>query len=207
MEKSVKKKLRLKRNIYKKIYPALMKAGKLFGLRAGTGKNKDKVFPPASFYSLKTTANNGETINFETFRGKKVLIVNTATYCGYTPQFSELKWLYEWYKGRLIILGFPANDFKEQEKGTDEEIKTFCINTYGIRFPLMKKSQVVKGENQNEVFEWLTNKEMNGWNDKAPVWNFTKYLVNEKGVLTHYFETGISPVSKQVLRALSLTSQ
>lgn len=207
MEQTGKKTLRLRRKIFRAVYPALVKAGKIFGLKAGTGENIEDIVPPVSFYSLKTVANNGDEINFESFRGKKVLLVNTATYCGYTPQFSELKWLHEWYKGKLVVLGFPANDFKEQEKGTDEEIAAFCINTYGIQFPLMRKSQVIKGENQNEVFKWLTTQQENGWNDKAPDWNFTKYLVNEKGVLTHYFSAGVSPLSKQVIRALKLTSQ
>jgi glutathione peroxidase len=169
--------------------------------------NFDEVVPSVSFYSLKATANNGSTIDFETFRGKKVLIVNTASSCGYTPQFSELKWLHEWYKGKLQIIGFPSNDYQEQEQGSDKEIATFCIGTYGIQFPLMSKSHVAKEEEQNEVFEWLTNKDKNGWNEKAPEWNFSKYLINESGMLTHYFGPGISPVSRKIINALGLTSQ
>jgi glutathione peroxidase len=202
----VKKRLRLKRGMFQAIYPALITAGKIFGLKAGQEVNVDKVEPPVSFYNLKAIANNGVQVDFESFRGKKVLIVNTASNCGYTPQFSELKWLHEWYKGRLLVIGFPSNDFREQEQGSDEEIATFCVGTFGIKFPLMSKSKVVKGPGQNQVFEWLTNKDKNGWSDKEPEWNFSKYLINEKGMLTHYFGTGVSPVSKRITRAISLTS-
>ena len=201
------KKLRLKRRVFKALYPTLIKAGKLFGLKAGVEKNIEKVKPPVSFYTLKSIANNGVEIDFENLRGKKVLIVNTASNCGYTPQFSDLKWLHELYNERLVILGFPANDFKEQEKGSDEEIATFCAGTYDIKFPLMRKSVVVPSPQQNEIFKWLTNKEYNGWNNKAPEWNFSKYLIDEHGTLTHYFGPGISPVSKKIINAIALTSQ
>jgi glutathione peroxidase len=202
MANSIKKRLRLRREVYKTIYPALMKAGKIFGLKARIEININHVQPPVSFYSLKAIANNGQQVNFEDFKGKKVLIVNTASECGYTPQFSDLKWLHEWYKGKLVVLGFPSNNFAEQEKGSDAEIATYCVGTFGIKFPLMQKSDVVKGENQNDVFEWLTNKDKNGWNEKEPDWNFSKYLMNEYGVLTHYFGPGVSPVSKHIIHAL-----
>lgn len=204
MKAKTKKRLRLRRRVYRTVYPALIKAGKIFGLKAGVEENVEDITPPASFYSLKATANNGAEIDFETFRGKKVLIVNTASACGYTPQFSDLKWLHELYKGKLQVIGFPANDFKEQEKGSDAEIATYCVGTFGIKFPLIKKSQAIKGEGQHTVFEWLTNKEKNGWNEKQPEWNFAKYLVNENGMLTHYFGPGISPLSKKILHAINL---
>lgn len=179
-----------------------MKAGKWFGLKAGIEQNKDLKKPIKEFYSLTATSNNGIIVNFNNYRGKKVLLVNTASDCGYTNQFHELKTLHELYLGRLIILGFPANDFMEQEKGTDLEIASFCLATFGIQFMLMKKSKVVKGEDQNEVYKWLTNKTLNGWNDKAPEWNFSKYLINEEGILTHYFGPGISPLSDDVRKNL-----
>jgi glutathione peroxidase len=206
MATGTQKRLRLRRRVFNTIYPALIKAGKIFGLKAGVEVNVDEVTPPVSFYSLRAVRNNGEEINFESFRGKKVLIVNTASNCGYTPQFSELKWLHEWYKGKLHVVGFPANDFKEQEKGSDEEIATYCVGTFGIKFPLMKKSSVVKSEEQNSVFEWLTNKDKNGWNEREPEWNFAKYLINEKGTLTHYFGPGVSPTSRRIIHALGRPS-
>ena len=96
------------------------------------------------------------------------------------------------------MLGFPSNDFKEQEKGTDEEIEQFCKVNYGVRFPLMKKSIVVKNEQQNSIFKWLTDPALNGWNRKQPSWNFGKYLINEAGMLTNYFDPSVSPLSEEV---------
>ena len=103
---------------------------------------------------------------------------------------------------KLIIIGFPANDFKEQEKGNDEEIAQFCKINYGVTFPLAKKSVVLKEADQNRIFQWLTHKEENGWLNETPSWNFCKYLINEEGVLTHYFESGIEPLSVQVISAI-----
>lgn len=184
----------LRQTLLKSIYPLLMKAGKWFGIKAKVATIDKDVKPISSFYHLKSTANNGIQISFSEFKGKKVLIVNTASDCGYTAQFYELEKLNELYKGRLVIVGFPANDFKEQEKGSDGEIAAFCYATFGIQFSLMKKSKVVKGEQQNEVYRWLTDKNKNGWNEKEPEWNFSKYLVNEYGSLTHYFGPAVSPL-------------
>jgi len=206
MNNTIEKSLQIRRKVIRAIYPALIKAGKIFGLKAGQDINVHNVIPPVSFYSLKTLANNGTEIQFENFKGKKVLIINTASDCGYTPQFSEIKLVDDLYKGELQVIGFPANDFKEQEKSSDEEIAAFCTGTFGIKFPLAKKSRVIKGEEQNPVFEWLTNKEKNGWNDKQPEWNFSKYLINEQGILTHYFGPGISPLAKAVIHAIGPAS-
>ena len=121
------------------------------------------------------------------------MIVNTASECGYTAQYAELQQLYTKYADQLTIIGFPSNDFKEQEKGTDDEIAAFCKVNFGVTFPLAKKSSVLKGLGQNEVFQWLTMKEMNGWNEQQPTWNFSKYLIDEKGRLTHYFDPSVVP--------------
>ncbi len=169
----------MRQKILKAIYPVftwLAKAG---------GKNKEElsnetVQPVVPFYTLKGTLNNGKEFNFDSLKGKKILLVNTASDCGYTPQYAELQKLYDEHKDKLIILGFPANDFKEQEKGSDNEIAEFCKVNYGITFPLMTKSTVIKGNNQNEIFKWLSDKNKNGWNNQQPTWNFSKYLVNEK---------------------------
>ena len=130
------------------------------------------------------------------------MLVNTASNCGYTDQYEALQKLYEEHKGNLVIIGFPANDFKEQEKGSDEEIAQFCRMNFGVSFPLMKKSVVIKKTEQNEIFKWLSDSVMNGWNNKPPSWNFCKYIVNEEGVLTNYFGASISPLSKDVLSAI-----
>jgi glutathione peroxidase len=179
------------------IYPVIMKM---------TGNknipvNEEKIQPPFSFYDLQATLINGKELLFSELKGKKVVLVNTASDCGYTNQYNDLEKMYERYKDKLTILGFPANDFKEQEKGSDDEIATFCKKNFGVTFPLMQKSSVVKGAEQNNVFNWLSNSTKNGWNDKAPEWNFSKYLVDENGMLTHYFSPGVSPLSEDVLKA------
>jgi glutathione peroxidase len=105
-------------------------------------------------------------------------------------------------ENKLIVIGFPANDFKEQEKGNDEEIAQFCKLNYGVTFPLVKKSSVLSGAEQHPVFQWLSDKNKNGWTNKKPSWNFSKYLVNEEGTLINYFDPSISPVSKEVIEAI-----
>jgi len=192
-----------RQKLLKVFYPVLMSINKLFGSNNSKIKtNMKNVKPQISFYSLDATSNNGTDIPFDQFKGKKVLLVNTASNCGYTGQYDELQKLYAQFRGQLVILGFPANDFGEQEKGTDEEIASFCKVNYGVSFPMAKKSRVVRGADQNKVFEWLTNKNKNGWNDQQPVWNFSKYLVNEKGELTNYFDPSISPLSSEVIAAI-----
>jgi glutathione peroxidase len=192
-----------RQKVLKAIYPAWMWWAKLTGKNVKKIDNTKDKQPIASFYDLKTTANDGSQLNFADFKGKKVLVVNTASDCGYTNQYADLEKLYEEYKGKLIVIGFPANDFKEQEKGTDEEIASFCQKNYGVTFPLAKKSSVIKSPQQNSVFQWLTDSTKNGWCNEPPAWNFSKYLVNEKGVLTDYFGSSVSPRSEVVLKAIN----
>ncbi len=158
--------------------------------------------PAVPFHSLVTTLNNGSQLKFSDLKGKKVLIVNTASDCGYTNQYEDLQKLYEQHKDKLVVIGFPANDFKEQEKGNDDEIAAFCQVNYGVTFPLAKKSSVI-GANKNEVFSWLSDKTKNGWNEQEPVWNFSKYLVSEEGVLLQYFDPGISPMGEEIIRLVN----
>ena len=158
--------------------------------------------PLISFYSLKGILNNNSELDFNSLKGKKVLLVNTASDCGYTNQYSDLQKLYERYTEKLVVIGFPANDFKEQEKGNDEEIAQFCKLNYGVSFPLMKKSTIMKSPHQNSIFQWLTNSTKNGWNNKSPSWNFAKYLVNEEGILTNYFGPSVSPLSQEVINSI-----
>lgn len=189
-----------RQKILKAFYPVLMWMGKV------SGKNKtimnNNTTAPVSFYSLKTTMNNGTEFDFNTLKGKKVLLVNTASNCGYTDQYEDLQKLYEANKDNLVILGFPANDFKEQEKGTDEQIAEFCKVNFGVTFPLMKKSVVIKDDSQNAIYQWLTDASKNGWNSQVPTWNFSKYLVDEHGTLTNYFEPSVSPTSKEIEAAI-----
>ena len=190
-----------RQKVLKTIYPLFMWWTKKRGKNV-TKLSNDKNQPPVSFYLLKDTMNNGTSFDFSSLQGKKVLLVNTASDCGYTNQYEDLQKLYEQHKNELTVIGFPANDFKQQEKVSDEEIAQFCKLNYGITFPLMKKSSVKKGGSQNVVFQWLTDSTKNGWNNKPPSWNFCKYLVNENGILTNYFGASISPTSKEVIDAI-----
>lgn len=193
--------MRLKQIILKALYPLVMRLSKASG-RGVTLKNDQKALPNESFFALQTTLNNGQMLALSQFKDKKVLLVNTASNCGYTGQYEELQQLYQQFNEKVVIIGFPANDFKEQEKSGDGEIAQFCQLNYGVTFPLARKSQVIKGEDQNPIYRWLTQQEQNGWNSHQPDWNFSKYLVNEKGVLTHYFGPAISPLSTELVNAL-----
>ncbi len=190
-----------RQKITKAFYPALMWFTKLAGINTSTESNKN-IAAPVSFYTLQSKNINGVDFDFTELKGQTVLIVNTASDCGYTDQYADLQKLYTQYKGRLVIIAFPANDFKEQEKGSDHEIAAFCQKNYGVTFPVMSKSVVVKSADQHPVFKWLTDTAQNGWNSKAPGWNFSKYIVNGKGQLTHYFDPGIAPLSKEMIAAI-----
>lgn len=195
------KNMTYRQKVLKAVYPALMWFTKL------TGKNVSKLAgnkqPPVSFHSLKGLLNDGSTLDFATLKGKKVLLVNTASDCGYTNQYEALQQLYEQHKDKVVVLGFPANDFKEQEKGSDAAIQEFCRKNYGVSFPLMQKSSVVRSPQQNIIYQWLTDSAKNGWNNKMPSWNFSKYLVDENGVLTNYFDPSVSPTSVDVVKAIT----
>ncbi len=190
-----------KQTFMKFFYPAIEAAGKLFKVNS---KVLSSQTPAAtSFYDLKAIMNNGKEYDFSLLRHKKVLIVNTASNCGYTAQYDDLEKLYGIEKDKLEIIAFPANDFKEQEKDDDETIANFCKINFGVTFPLMKKTVVVKREDQSNVYNWLTQKEKNGWNTQEPTWNFCKYLIDENGNLTHFFEASISPLGKEVTDAIN----
>ena len=193
-----KKDMSYRQSILKTIYPLIMMPGKLFGSKNAILKNTANVIPPVDFYSLKVELNNGSLLNLNQFKGKQLILVNTASDCGYTGQYAELEKLYQEHKEKLVIIGFPANDFKEQEKKDDAAIAEFCKINYGVTFYLAKKSQVVKGAEQNPVFNWLSNKAKNGWCEQEPKWNFCKYVVDANGMLTHFFAQTVSPLDPQV---------
>lgn len=201
-----RKDMTLRQSFMKAIYPLIMLKSKIFPDRDAVLHNTALVKPPVSFYALSATANNGTVIDFAAFRGKKVMIVNTASDCGYTGQYDELEKLHQQYK-ELVILGFPANDFKEQEKADDASIAQFCKLNFGVSFQLMQKTQVVKGDAQNAVFSWLSHKEKNGWCDQQPSWNFSKYLIDEQGVLRAFFKQTISPLDKRVIEAIQMVTR
>lgn len=192
----------IRQRVLKTVYPAFTWWSKLTGKNAKVFSNETLSVPPQSIYDLSVLLNNGENISLSQFKGKKMLLVNTASDCGYTDQYTELQEMYNENKDHLVVIGFPANNFKQQEKGTDEEIAQFCKLNYGVTFPLAKKSSVVSGPDQHLVFQWLSDKNKNGWTNKKPSWNFSKYLVNEEGILINYFDPSISPVSHVVLDAI-----
>ena len=192
----------VRQTVLKAIYPVWMFLGRAFGKRSKVLINKKNIQPRQSFYNLSTQLNNGSILSFNSLKGKKLLLVNTASDCGFTNQYDELQKLYEQYRDVLTVVAFPANDFKEQEKGSDEEIGNFCKINYGVTFPIALKGSVVKGDNQQKVFQWLTDKTKNGWNNHPPTWNFSKYLLNEEGVLKSYFDPAISPLSDEIKKAV-----
>jgi glutathione peroxidase len=157
-------------------------------------KKSDKIMSTAvtakeNIYQFKVEDLSGKTFDFSTLKGKKVIIVNTASKCGLTPQYKDLEAVYKEYKDKgLVIVGFPANNFASQEPGTNEEIATFCQMNYGVTFPMMDKVSV-KGDDMAAIYQFLTQKSKNGLQDSTVEWNFQKYLINEKGEL----EKVISP--------------
>jgi glutathione peroxidase len=153
---------------------------------------------PKSFYDFKMKAIDGTWIDFSKYKGKKVLIVNVASKCGNTPQYSDLQKLHDMYADKLEILGFPANNFGGQEPGSNEEIAEFCKGNYGVTFQMFEKISV-KGDDMAALYQWLSKKEYNGWNNDEPTWNFCKYLINEKGELIAFFPSKVQPLSDELL--------
>jgi len=149
-----------------------------------------------SFYDFKLKSIDGKIINFSDFKGKKVLIVNTASECGYTPQYADLQELHVKYPS-LVILGFPANNFGGQEPGSNEVIRGFCQKNYGVTFQMMEKISV-KGDDIAPLYKWLSTKELNGITDDSPSWNFGKYLLNENGKVVKYFPSRVKPLSQDI---------
>lgn len=154
-----------------------------------------------SIYNFKVAALNGGTIDFADFKGKKILIVNTASKCGYTPQYEGLETLYEKYKDRLVVIGFPANNFFRQEPGSNESIEAFCKQNYGVTFPMAAKISV-KGKDIAPVYQWLCNKNENGVMDAKISWNFNKFLLDENGKIIAHFKSKVKPMSEEIVSKL-----
>lgn len=160
-----------------------------------------KNHPSKTIYDFKVDGLDGGSIDFSSFKGKKILIVNTASKCGYTPQYKELEELYEKYKNKLVIVGFLANNFGGQEPGTNAEIKEFCQKNYGVSFPMAAKVSV-KGDDTAPIYQWLCNKSQNGVLDAEIKWNFGKFLLDEHGKLLNYFPSKITPLSEEITSKL-----
>jgi glutathione peroxidase len=154
-------------------------------------------------YDFKVPALDGSTIDLSSYKGKKILIVNTASKCGFTPQYAELEKLYEKYKDKLVIIGFPANNFAQQEPGTNSEIKEFCTKNYGVTFPMAEKVDVI-GDNTAPLFKYLTAEAKKlGVADPVIKWNFTKFLIDEKGTLVAVFPSKVKPMDDQITKYLN----
>lgn len=182
-------------------YSMLMFVNTLFGCKEIKTKTATMENAKTSIYEIKLKTIDGKEVTLEQYKGKKILIVNTASECGYTPQYKELEELHKKYKDKLVVLGFPANDFGGQEPGTNKDIATFCERNYGVTFQLFEKIPVT-GANKHPLYQWLTDKNKNGWNTEAPNWNFCKYLIDEKGELVKFFSSAVKPMSDEITGAL-----
>lgn len=163
------------------------------------------AFTPApvnTAHSFKVKSIDGSTINLASYKGKKILVVNTASQCGYTRQYAGLEELYKKYKDKLVVIGFPANNFGGQEPGSNDEIKEFCSTKFSVTFPMAAKVSV-KGKDVDPFFKWLTNKSENGVLDANITWNFNKFLLDENGKLLQHFSSNVEPMSEAITKYLN----
>ena len=151
-----------------------------------------------SIHQFKVAGIDGERIDFARFEGKKIMVVNVASACGYTSQYQQLQELYEAFQHKLIIVGFPSNDFGGQEPGDEHEIQAFCTTTFGVKFPLAAKVNI-KGDTVHPIYQWLTREALNGRLDSTVEWNFQKYLLNEQGHIVATLAPSIEPLNEQII--------
>jgi glutathione peroxidase len=156
---------------------------------------------PRTIYEFKVQSLLADTIDFSRFKGKKILIVNTASKCGFTPQYKELETLSNQFKEQLVVVGFPSNNFLFQEPKAGKEIAEFCQRNYGVTFPMAEKISV-RGKHKAPIYHWLTNKKYNGYQNSRVKWNFQKYLIDENGKLIAIFNPKVSPLSDEILNAI-----
>jgi glutathione peroxidase len=193
------KHLSFRQKMIKSLYPLIMKSGTS---SAKVLKNVNDKQPNESVFNIPLQQIDGTPFNWQSAQGKKILLVNTASDCGFTPQYEALEALNKKYADKLVVIGFPCNEFKNQEKGSNENIAQFCRLNFGVSFPMMTKGSVKKTNAQQPLYQWLSNATKNGWNDQAPAWNFCKYLIDENGVLTHYFDSRIDPLGPEIEAAI-----
>lgn len=165
------------------------------------GQSEPRIAVPDSFYELTVAGIDGETIQMSDFRGKYVMCVNVASKCGFTPQYKGLQALYEQYQDKLVVIGFPCNQFLMQEPGSEEQIASFCELNYGVTFPLTEKIKV-KGSDQHPVYAWLTQQKYNGVSDATVSWNFNKFLISPEGKWLAHFPSKVEPMSEEVVERL-----
>lgn len=165
-------------------------------------KESPKLAQNTSIYDIEINSISNDPINLNEFKGKKILFVNVASKCGYTPQYKDLQALHDKYKENLVLIGVPCNQFLNQEPGSPQEIAEFCQKNYGVTFLITEKIKV-KGSEKHPLYQWLTEKKHNGKMDSKVKWNFQKYLVNEKGELMEVFYSGTKPLSDAVISAIN----
>ena len=165
-------------------------------------KGLDLTDKSKSIYDYSINLIDGKQELMDKYKGKKILFVNVASKCGYTPQYEGLQKLYEKYNEKIEIIGFPANDFLWQEPAKNDEIQSFCSVNYGVTFPIIEKTVVKKNKDQHPIYTWLSHRDLNGWNDSAPAWNFYKYLVDENGKLIEVFPSKIKPLDSSIVDLL-----
>jgi glutathione peroxidase len=152
-------------------------------------------------YDFKLKTLDGEEISLSKYKGKKLLLVNVASKCGFTPQYKNLEALSEAFSDKLVVIGFPANNFGGQEPGNSGEIREFCTKNYGVKFPMMEKISV-KGSDKHPLYKYLGDKELNGVCNDSPSWNFCKYLIDENGHVIKFFGSAVDPLSKDITSLL-----
>ena len=179
-----------------------MKAYKLMILFSFLAFSMTGLSQTSGFYDFKVKTLEGKDFDFSSLKGKKVMVVNTASKCGFTPQYKDLEELFERYQGQLVIIGFPANNFANQEPGSASDIRKFCTENYGVTFPMMEKISV-KGNDMHPLYKWLTSKDKNGVIDSEVKWNFQKYLIDENGKLVDVIYSKEKPGSDKVIEWLS----
>ena len=171
---------------------------------AATSKKRNKTNKSTgatSVYDFKLKTLDGQETSLAKYKGKKLLLVNVASKCGYTPQYKNLEALNKEYGNKVVVIGFPANNFGGQEPGTAEDIKEFCAKNYGVTFPMMEKISV-KGNDMHPLYKYLSNKDENGVNGEAPGWNFCKYLIDENGKVIKFFGSKVDPMSAEITSLL-----
>ncbi len=193
------KHLSFRQKMIKSMYPLIMKSGTSSAMVLSNVENKK---PNESIFNIPLQQIDGSPFKWELAKGKKLLLVNTASDCGFTPQYETLEALHKKYADKLVVIGFPCNEFKNQEKGSDENIAQFCRLNFGVTFPMITKGSVKKNKGQQPIYQWLSDPAKNGWNQQAPAWNFCKYLVDENGMLTHYFDSRIDPLGPEIEAAI-----
>lgn len=185
--------MNLRQRLLRMAYPLIMKlTGKSAAVKLGNAT------PAQPIYHTPIRSLQDQPLSLQAYAGKYLLVVNTASDCGFTGQYAELQQLADRYPDKLVVLGVPSNDFKEQEKGNAAEIVAFCQRNYGVQFPLAEKAVVKKTAQQHPLFRWLSDADLNGWNNQPPTWNFSKYLLDPTGKLLGYFDPGVSPLDIRI---------